>query len=466
MQQFMDEDFILNSETARKLYHTYAERLPIIDYHCHISPKEIRDDVHFNNITELWLGGDHYKWRLMRANGVPEEYITGNADPHDKFIMFARALERAIGNPVHQWSHLELKRYFGYNGPLNGDTAEEVWKLCNEKLATPEYSARGIMKMSNVSLICTTDDPIDTLEYHDEIAADETFDIRVLPAFRPDRAVDIEKPDFTDYIAALGEAAGIRIEGAADVKAALKARMEFFTEHGCVLADHGLGYVPYAPASDEQVDAILRKALAGMALTDIETEQYKTSMLIFCAGEYKRRGWVNQLHFGVKRENNRTAFAALGANAGLDCILSGNSSTKLAELLNRMTELDGLGKTVLYSLDPNDNAIIDTVMACFQDASCVGKLQHGAAWWFNDHKAGMEAQMKTLAAGGLLGNFIGMLTDSRSFVSYTRHEYFRRIMCNVIAEYVENGEYPNDEKCLGRLVADISFNNIKRYLGL
>lgn len=462
----MDEDFILNSETARKLYHTYAERLPIIDYHCHISPKEIRDDVHFNNITELWLGGDHYKWRLMRANGVPEEYITGNADPHDKFIMFARALERAIGNPVHQWSHLELKRYFGYNGPLNGDTAEEVWKLCNEKLATPEYSARGIMKMSNVSLICTTDDPIDTLEYHDEIAADPTFDIRVLPAFRPDRAVDIEKPDFADYIAALGEAAGIRIEGAADVKAALKARMEFFTEHGCVLADHGLGYVPYAPASDEQVDAILRKALTGMALTDIETEQYKTSMLIFCAGEYKRRGWVNQLHFGVKRENNRTAFAALGANAGLDCILSGNSSTKLAELLNRMTELDGLGKTVLYSLDPNDNAIIDTVMACFQDASCVGKLQHGAAWWFNDHKAGMEAQMKTLAAGGLLGNFIGMLTDSRSFVSYTRHEYFRRIMCNVIAEYVENGEYPNDEKCLGRLVADISFNNIKRYLGL
>lgn len=462
----MDEDFILNSETARKLYHTYAERLPIIDYHCHISPKEIRDDVHFNNITELWLGGDHYKWRLMRANGVPEEYITGNADPHDKFIMFARALERAIGNPVHQWSHLELKRYFGYNGPLNGDTAEEVWKLCNEKLATPEYSARGIMKMSNVSLICTTDDPIDTLEYHDEIAADPTFDIRVLPAFRPDRAVDIEKPDFADYIAALGEAAGIRIEGAADVKAALKARMEFFTEHGCVLADHGLGYVPYAPASDEQVDAILRKALAGMALTDIETEQYKTSMLIFCAGEYKRRGWVNQLHFGVKRENNRTAFAALGANAGLDCILSGNSSTKLAELLNRMTELDGLGKTVLYSLDPNDNAIIDTVMACFQDASCVGKLQHGAAWWFNDHKAGMEAQMKTLAAGGLLGNFIGMLTDSRSFVSYTRHEYFRRIMCNVIAEFVENGEYPNDEKCLGRLVADISFNNIKRYLGL
>lgn len=462
----MDEDFLLNSETARKLYHTYAEKLPIIDYHCHISPREICDDIHFNNITELWLGGDHYKWRLMRANGVPEKFITGDADPHDKFLMFAATLERCIGNPVHQWSHLELKRYFGYNGALNSDTAEDVWNLCNEKLALPGYSARGIMKQSGVSLICTTDDPIDTLEYHARIAADETFDIRVLPAFRPDRAIDIEKADFPEYIGALGMAAGMEIKTAADVKAALSVRIGFFASRGCVLADHGLGYVPYAPAQDDTVDSIFKKAMKGRPLTELEIEQYKTALLIFCAGEYRRLGWVNQLHFGVKRENNRPAFAALGANAGFDCILTGNSSVKLTELLNTMTEGDGLGKTILYSLNPNDNAIIDTVMACFQDDTCQGKLQHGAAWWFNDHKAGMEAQMKTLAAGGILGNFIGMLTDSRSFVSYTRHEYFRRILCNVLAEYVENGEYPDDMACLGRLAADISFNNIKRYLGL
>ena len=462
--KFLNEEYLLSSDLAKKLYHGYAQKQPIIDYHCHIVPGEIREDVRFENITKLWLGADHYKWRLMRANGVSEDLITGDASDHDKFVAFAKTLERAVGNPVFIWSHLELYRYFGYDGVLCGDTAEEVWNLCNEKLKSPEYSARGIMKMSGVELICTTDDPVDSLEHHEAIAADKTFDIEVLPAFRPDRAIDIEKEDFNAYVKKVGEAAGREIKCINCLKNALRARMDFFAEHGCRVADHGMGLFVYEPASNEAVADIFARAYRGDKVSDLEVKQYKTAMLKFFAAEYAKRGWMMQLHYGVKRENNVEAFKKLGANAGLDCIANGTASADLANFLNDCTADGALPKTVVYSLDPNEDAIIDTVIACFQESPVPGKLQHGAAWWFNDHRLGIEAHMKRLAADGLLGNFIGMLTDSRSFVSYTRHEYFRRILCNVLADFALGGEFPEDEKLLGKLAADISYNNIKEYL--
>ena len=460
---FMDKDFILNSETAKVLFHNYAAKMPIIDYHCHLIPREIWEDRRFKNITEVWLGGDHYKWRLMRANGVDEKYITGDAPDKEKFFKFAETLEKCIGNPVHQWSHLELRRFFGYEGVLNSRTAEEVWNLCNAKLAEPAFSARGLMKMSNVKLVCTTDDPIDSLEYHEKIKADTSFDITVLPAWRPDKVVNIEKPEFAAYVKKLGEAAGQEIKCLNCVKSALKNRLDFFAAHGCKLADHGIEYAPYTAVSFEEANAIFKKAFAGEAVTAEEVARYKTYILGFFGEEYAERGWTMQLHYGCKRNNNERMFAKLGPDTGYDCILNGAPGPQLADFLNMLDKNGKLPKTIIYSLDPNDNAVIETIMGCFQDSTAVGKIQHGSAWWFNDHKDGMTAQMRSLANEGVLGNFIGMLTDSRSFLSYPRHEYFRRIMCNLIADYVENGEYPWDEEVLGRMVQDISYNNAERY---
>ncbi len=465
MKNFMDKDFLLNSETAKTLFHEYADKMPIIDYHCHISPREIYEDKHFENITRVWLGGDHYKWRLMRANGVDEEYITGNASDHDKFIKFAETIEKCIGNPVHQWSHLELRRYFGFEGVLNSDTAEEVWELCNRRLAEEGFGARGIMKESDVRLICTTDDPVDTLEWHDKIAADDSFDITVLPAWRPDKAVNIEKPEFIEYIERLGAAAGISISGYAELKAALSNRMDFFAAKGCKLADHGIEYAMYSPADEAEIDRILKKALAGHTVTGEENAVYKTALMYFFGSEYHKRDWAFQIHYGCKRNNNSRMYVKLGPDTGYDCILNGAPGALLADFLNMLAEKDELPRTIIYSLDPNDNAVIETIMGCFQNSDCVGKLQHGSAWWFNDNKAGMENQMLSLANQGVLANFIGMLTDSRSFLSYTRHEYFRRILCNLIGNLVENGEYPWDEKRLGKMVQDISYNNAVRYFG-
>lgn len=463
MKNFMDRDFILNSETAKVLFHNYASQMPIMDYHCHLNPREIWEDKRFKNITEIWLGGDHYKWRLMRACGIEEKYITGDADDREKFFKFAETLERCIGNPVFQWSHLELRRYFGYEGVLNSKTAQEVWDLCNEKLAQPEFSARGIMKMSNVKLVCTTDDPVDSLEYHEKLAADTAFDVRVLPAWRPDKAVNIDKPGFKEYIDKLGKAAGQEIMCINCVKKALTARMEFFAAHGCKLADHGVEYIPYVPVTLEEANEAFKKAYAGEAVTAEEAAKYKTYMMYFFGTEYARFNWTMQLHYGCKRNNNERMFAKLGPDTGYDCILNGAPGPQLADFLNMLDREDKLPRTIIYSLDPNDNAVIETIMGCFQDSTAVGKIQHGSAWWFNDHKDGMEAQMKSLANEGVLGSFIGMLTDSRSFLSYPRHEYFRRIMCNLIAGYVENGEYPWDEELLGRMVQDISYGNAERY---
>ena len=465
MKKFMDENFLLSTETAQALFHEYAEKMPILDYHCHIDPEEIAKDRKFENITQVWLGGDHYKWRQMRSNGIEEKYITGNASDREKFQKWAETLEKAIGNPLYHWSHLELKRYFGYSGVLNGETAEEVWNLCNAKLQQDDMSVRNIIRKSGVTLLCTTDDPADSLKWHQMIAQDQEFDVQVLPAWRPDKAMNLEKSDYTEYLERLEEAAQVNIQSFSDLKTALIKRMKFFDGMGCKVSDHGLEYVMYLPATEEEVDAIFRKRLTGEPITREEEIKFKTAFMIFAGREYHRLGWAMQLHYGCKRDNNKLRYQQLGPDTGYDCINNYTPSSQMVDFLNALEETDELPKTILYSLNPNDNAAIGTAIGCFQDSGAIGKIQQGAAWWFNDHKVGMTEQMTTLANLGLLGNFIGMLTDSRSFLSYTRHEYFRRILCELIGGWVENGEYPDDRKRLGKMVEDISYCNAVRYFG-
>lgn len=466
MKAFMDRDFLLSTETARILYHDYAENMPIVDYHCHINPKEIAEDISFENITRLWLGGDHYKWRLMRANGISEEYITGIAPDKEKFQKWAETLELAIGNPLYHWSHLELKKYFGYDKALNSETAMEVWDLCNEKLKDPSLSARGIIKASNVKVLCTTDDPADSLEYHIQLAKDKSFETKVLPALRPDEAVNIEKPGFVAYLDKLSLSSNMKINSFATLCEALKSRMEFFNSVGCKTSDHGLDFVMYYPASLDEIEAIIMKRLSGSILSEDEVLKYKTALLLFLGRENHRLNWVMQLHYGAKRDNNKRMYESLGPNTGYDCIDdSRNSSAQLADFLNTLDATNQLPKTILYSLNPIDNAAIDTVMGCFQDDRAIGKLQHGSAWWFNDHELGMRDHLATLSSTSLISNFVGMLTDSRSFLSYTRHEYFRRILCDMFGTLVETGRFPRDLKILKRLVEDISYNNSIKYFG-
>lgn len=465
MKQFMDQDFLLSTETAKELYHNYAAKMPVLDYHCHINPEEIAKDRKFENITQVWLGGDHYKWRQMRSNGVDEKYITGDASDREKFQKWAETLEKAIGNPLYHWSHLELQRYFGYHGALNGENAEEVWNLCNAKLQEAGMSARNLIKQSNVTLICTTDDPADSLEWHKMLAEDDSFDVQVLPAWRPDKAMNIEKPDYLDYLKALGTSSEMEIKTFADLKEALVKRMAFFDSMGCKASDHALEYVMYYPASDEELEAIFAKRMSGAEITKEEELKFKTAFMIAVGKEYNHLGWAMQLHYGCKRDNNAFRYEQLGADTGFDCINNFAPSSQMADFLNALNATDELPKTIIYSLNPNDNASIGTILGCFQDASVVGKVQQGSAWWFNDHKAGMTEQMISLANLGLLGNFIGMLTDSRSFLSYTRHEYFRRILCELVGGWVENGEYPADMKTLGKMIENISYNNAVRYFG-
>ena len=467
MKQFMDDkDFLLSTPTGEALFHDFAENMPIIDYHCHISPQEIWEDKRFETITEVWLGGDHYKWRLMRANGVEERYITGDADPREKFQKWAETLGRCVGNPVFEWSHLELKRFFGYEGVLNGNTAQEVWDLANAKLATPEFSCRELIKRSNVRMICTTDDPADSFEWHQKIAADDSFDVKVVPAMRPDAALRIERgQEFADYMKKLSAVAELPVTNYAELKAAIAKRYDYVATLGCVASDHALDYVMYEPATEEEVEAIFQKGLAAEPLTEHEVLQYKTAFMQFVAGEYVRLGWAMQLHFGCKRDNNKPMFAKLGPDTGYDCISNYTPADQLADFLGSIQQTTGLPKTILYSLNPSDNWMIDTVMACFQEAPVAGKIQNGSAWWFNDNEVGMRDQITALANEGVLGNFVGMLTDSRSFLSYPRHEYFRRVLCGVIGEWVEAGKYPYDRELLGTIVADISYNNANRYFG-
>lgn len=463
---FIKEDFLLSNETAKKLYHNYAKKVPIIDYHCHINPREIAENHKFKSITEIWLGGDHYKWRTIRSNGVDESEITGDADDFTKFSHFAEVMPKLIGNPMYHWSHLELMRYFGFEGNLSIDNAKEVFDLCNDKLKDDSMSVLSIIKNSNVAMIGTTDDPIDDLRYHKEIAEKGECTAKVLPSFRPDKAVNIDKAGFTDYIKKLGDAANMKLTSVAEVCAALARRLDFFCEMGCRATDHGIDYMVYEVADEKEVNKIFKKAMSGKAISQNDADKYKTFVLLFLGREYAKRDIVMQLHYGVQRNTNTNKFESLGADTGFDCISTKECCFALTGFLNALDRDGLLPKTIIYSLNPHDNELIGTVLGCFQGTEAQGKIQHGSAWWFNDTKSGMETQLKSLANLSVLGNFIGMLTDSRSFLSYTRHEYFRRILCNLIGIWVENGEYPDDEKLLGKLVEDICYNNAAKYFGL
>ena len=464
--KFLNNNFLLQTETARKLYHNYAEKMPVIDYHCHINPQEIYEDRHFNNITQLWLGGDHYKWRIMRSNGVPEEFITGNASDREKFQKFAESLPRAIGNPMYHWCHLELKNYFGYGGVLNGETAQNVWDLTQDRLANDKnLSARGLVLSSNVIMIGTTDDPCSNLHWHKKLGQDG-FPVKVCPSFRPDPVLNINKSGFTDYIKKLSLTVGYSINTLADVKKALSDRIRYFNLNGCKAADHGLDYVMYREATETEIDGILKTALSGGTVTKKQFEAYSTALLLHCGREYARYGWVMQLHFGCMRNPNSRQFLSLGPDTGFDGMAVTDSSTALYKVMDALEQEDNLPKTILYSLNPADDPWIDTLTGAFQSDLLPGKIQHGSAWWFNDSKVGIVNHLTSLANLGILGNFIGMLTDSRSFLSYSRHEYFRRILCNLVGGWIENGEYPNDLDFAGSLIKDICTYNAKRYFNL
>ena len=465
MSSFMTKDFLLESETARRLYHGYAAKMPIYDYHCHIDPKDIWEDRRFENISQLWLGGDHYKWRIMRSNGVEEKYITGDAADREKFQKFAEALPRCIGNPMYHWCHLELKNYFGYTGVLSPDTAQEVWDLAIEKLKDPKFSARGLIRSSNVAMVGTTDDPCSDLQYH-ALLAKSDFETKVCPSFRPDPALNPHKKGFKEYIEKLSKSSGIEINTAEDVAKALTQRIKFFNENGCRASDHGLEYVMFQKASAEEIEASFRKALKGECLTKSEIEGYQTYLLLHCAREYHRLGWVMQIHFSCMRNPNSRAFTTLGPDSGFDCIAVTDSCAALFKVMDTLESEGKLPKTILYSLNPADDQWIDTLLGAFQSSEVPGKIQHGSAWWFNDNKQGMINQLTSLANLGILGNFVGMLTDSRSLLSYARHEYFRRILCNLLGTWIEKGEYPDDIEFVGSLVRDICAGNAKRYFNL
>ncbi|MBO6158502.1 MAG: glucuronate isomerase [Firmicutes bacterium] len=477
MKAFIDKDFLLDTETARHLFHDYSENQPLVDYHCHISPQEIYEDRRFENLTQVWLGGknpdgsyfgDHYKWRVMRANGVSEDYVTGDKPAYDRYIKFVEALQLAIGNPMVHWCNLELKQFFGIEKPLTVENAKEIWDICNDKLQNdPEMTVRGIIKKANVAFIGTTDDPVDSLEWHKKIAEDPTFTVKVCPSFRPDKAINISKPGFAEYIAKLAKSVGKdSLDSAEDVMKALVERLEFFAEMGCRASDHGLDYIPYRPAGLDEVNQIYQKAMAGEVLTVEEAEKYQTAILLCLGKSYHRLDIAMQLHYSCLRNVNKRMYELLGPDTGFDVISQNTCGGAIAQLLSALDENGECPKTIIYSLNPADNEQIGTIIGAFQGTEVPGKIQHGSAWWFNDTKSGMEAQMKSLANLGLLGNFVGMLTDSRSFLSYARHDYFRRILCNLIGNWVENGEYPNLEGNLKRIVEGVSYTNAARYFGL
>jgi glucuronate isomerase len=471
MNNFMDKDFLLATPAAQRLYHEAAAQEPIFDYHCHLSPKEISDNRRFPDLAEMWLGGDHYKWRAMRSNGINERFITGNAEPYEKFLAWAETLPYLIGNPLYHWTHLELQRYFGVTDPLNKDSAPAVWKTANELLQRDEgLSVQGIFKRFKVYAVGTTDDPADGLEYHQKIAAEKSTDTKVLPSFRPDRVVAIEKPDFPEYIRRLGEAAGKSITGLPDLLEALKTRLDLFDARGCRAADHGLEYIPFELAEDgssgsaweKEAGETFKKALAGRKGDRRSLESYKTFMLRFFGAEYHDRGWVMQLHLAVIRGVNSRMLKTLGPDTGYDGVQDHQIAENLAGFLDMLEACEKLPKTILYTLNPKDYPALGTIMGAFQ-GGVPGKMQLGSAWWFLDHRDGMEDQMKILGNLGLLSRFVGMLTDSRSFLSYPRHEYFRRILCNILGTWVEAGEIPQDFTLLCSMVRDISFRNAARY---
>lgn len=463
MKKFMDQNFLLSTKTAENLFHKYAKEMPIIDYHCHISPQEIYDNKKFKNLTAAWLYGDHYKWRLMRSFGIDEKYITGESTDYEKFIAYVKSIETAIGNPLYHWTHLELQRYFGIYEVINQENAPIIWEKANKLLAQDDFTVREIIKKSNVKAICTTDDPIDSLEYHIKLKKENDFSVKVFPAFRPDKALGINKVAFVDWVKKLGEVSSEKVDNYDGFLTALESRINFFHSVGCRVSDHALDYVPYAEASKEEITEIFSKALKGNGVTHEEETKFRTYTMRFLGKNYTKLGWVMELHINAFRDNNSAMLHKMGPDTGFDSINDSDVSYPLSRLLNALEQEKALPKTILYSLNPNDNYILGTLLGCFQKGGTLGKIQLGAAWWFNDNKDGMIEQMKALANLGLLSSFLGMLTDSRSFLSYTRHEYFRRILCEYVGNLVENGEFPNDDKLLKKIIQDICYKNAENY---
>lgn len=466
MKKFMDKDFLLSTKTAKEIYRKGAEKTPIFDWHCHLSPKEIYENKRPANIAELWLGGDHYKWRAMRSCGVPEEYITGRKSDKAKFMKWAEVMPYLIGNPLYHWTHLELQRYFGITEPLSPQTAEAIWNKCNEMIKSGGFTPRELIEKSNVKCVCTTDDAADTLEYHKLLSKEKGFKCKVLPAFRPDKSLNIDQPSFIPWVAAMEKAVGREILTFAELKTALKERIDFFDEMGCRAADHSLSYIPYAEARANELEAIFKKGVAGKNLANEELDKYRTALLKFFGEQYAEKGWVMELHIGALRNNNTKMFTKLGADAGFDSIDDKEIAVGLSRFLDSLAKNDKLPKTVLFTLNPKDNYVLGTMLGNFQTSEAASKIQFGSAWWFNDNYDGMRQQLSALANLGVLSKFVGMITDSRSFLSYPRHEYFRRILCELIGEWVEDGKYPEDVKFLSQIVADISFNNAEKYFGL
>ena len=477
MKEFMDRDFLLETPTAAHLYHDFAASMPLIDYHCHISPREIYEDRRFDNLAQVWLGGrnpdgsffgDHYKWRVMRSNGTPEDYITGDKPDYERFLKFVEALEMAVGNPMYHWSNLELRQFFGFDKPLTVETAQECWDTVNDKLRNdPDLTVRGIIKKANVAMIGTTDDPVDSLEWHEKLAADPTLTVRVCPSFRPDKAINIHKDGFAEYMGALARSVGKeRLESVEDVCDALVERLEFFVKLGCRASDHGLDYIPFRPVSDAEANVAFKAVMDGNSISMEAAEGYQTAILLCLGRAYHRLGVAMQLHYSCLRNANARMFRLMGPDTGFDMIGQNDCGGAIAALLSRLDETGECPKTILYSLNPADNEQLATICGCFQTDEVPGKIQLGSAWWFLDTKSGMESQMRALGNLGLLGNFVGMLTDSRSFLSYARHDYFRRIFCNFIGKLVENGEYPNHDASLKKIVEGVSYLNAKRYFAL
>lgn len=463
MKPFMDDDFLLQTETAKRLYHEHSSKMPIFDYHCHISPQEIAEDRRFNNLAEIWLHGDHYKWRAMRTNGVDEKYCTGNASDWEKFQKWAETAPYAMRNPLYHWTHLELRNPFGITTQLNPASARQIWDTCNSLLNTKDFSCRGIIRKANVKVICTTDDPVDSLEYHRSIKA-SGFEVKVIPAWRPDKAMTIEDPKaFNAYVSLLEAASGISIGSFDQFMEAIEKRHHFFHENGCRLSDHGLETIYAEDYKVAEVKAIFDHVRSGKTPSSEDLLKFKSAMLYEFAVMDHKCNWTQQYHLGAMRNNNTRMFESVGADKGFDSIGDYPAATAMSKYLNRLDYNHKLTRTILYNLNPGDNAMMATMIGNFQDGSEAGKIQWGSGWWFLDQKDGMINQLNALSNLGLLSRFIGMLTDSRSFLSYSRHEYFRRILCNLIGNDVENGEIPADMEFLGQMVENISYNNAEKY---
>ena len=474
MKAFMDENFLLQSKTAQELYHNHAAHLPIIDYHCHLNPKEVAENHRFSSITELWLGGDHYKWRALRTNGVEEKYITGDASDWEKFQKWAETMPYCMRNPLYHWTHLELRTAFGINKLLNANTAREIFDECNEKLKQPDFSARGLMRRYNVEVVCTTDDPADTLEYHQTYAAEiansqssilNSQFTKVLPTWRPDKAMAIENPEgYKAYIEKLGQTAGRNISTYEDLLDTLQQRHDFFAAQGCRLSDHGINEFYAEDFTETEIKQIFQKVLEGKQPTSDEVNKFRSALLLEFARQDAKAGWTQQFHYGPMRNNNTRMFKQLGPDTGYDSIGTFNTAESMSRFLDKLDNEGNLAKTILYCINPSDNEMIATMIGNFQEGPTPGKIQFGSGWWFNDQLDGMERQMNALSVLGLLSRFVGMLTDSRSFLSYPRHEYFRRQLCNMIAQDVEDGKLPAEEMpFIEQMVRDISYYNAKRY---